>query len=171
MKSCTTPAQVLKNVWKKTPHPSFNIVPSPVKVLEGWCRISDRRPSWHSCLKDPSPILNQGVGGLTTSATPVQDFGRQQYSGRCVFSRQPPKLVTQTTLTVLGNRLGWLFASLPTVSTPIPLSIRSAGTHPCTPPCKHDSHPQGTQATARHLPTCSRRPPSMQRLVSRAFTT
>ena len=42
---------------------------------------------------------------------------------------------------------------------------------PCTPPCKHDSHPQGTQATARHLPTCSRRPPSMQRLVSRAFTT
>ena len=117
MKSCTTPAQVLKNVWKKTPHPSFNIVPSPVKVLEGWCRISDRRPSWHSCLKDPSPILNQGVGGLTASATPVQDFGRQQYSCRCVFSRQPPKLVTQTTLTVLGNRLGWLFASLPTVST------------------------------------------------------
>ena len=117
----------LKSVWKKTPHPSFNIVPSPVKVLEGWCRISDRRPSWHSCFKDPSPILNQGVGRLTASATPVQDFKRQQYPRRCVFSRQPPKLVTQTTLTVLGNRLGWLFASLPTVSTPIPLSIRSAG--------------------------------------------
>ena len=49
------------------------------------------------------------------------------YSGRCVFSWQPHKLVPQTTLTVLGDRLGWLFASLPTVSTPIPLSIRSAG--------------------------------------------
>ena len=118
MKSCTTPAQVLKNVWKKTPHPSFNIVPSPVKVLEGWCRISDRRPSWPNCLKDPPPILNQGVRGLTASATPVQDFGQQQYSGRCVFFvGGPPELVPQTTQTILGNPMGWLFASLPTVST------------------------------------------------------
>ena len=41
---------------------------------------------------------------------------------------------------------------------------------PCTQPCKYDSHPQGTRATGQHLPTCRRRL-SMQRLVSKAFTT
>ena len=100
MKSCTAPAQVLKNVWKKTPHPSFNIVPSPVKFLEGRCRISDRRPSWQNYLTDPPPILNPGAGGLTASAVPVQDFRRQQYSRGCVFlsAARPnryPKLLKQ----------------------------------------------------------------------------
>ena len=41
---------------------------------------------------------------------------------------------------------------------------------PCTQPCKHDSHPQGTRAIGQHLPTCRRRL-SMQRLVSKDFTT
>ena len=67
-----------------------------------WCRISDRRPSWPNCLKDSPPILIQGVGGLTASATPVQDFGQQQYSDRCVFVRGPPELVPQTTQRVKG---------------------------------------------------------------------
>ena len=69
--------------------------------------------------KSPPANIKSGGGGVNGERCTGAGFPTTTVLPRmCFFVGGPPEQVPQTTQTMLGNRMGWLFASLPTVSAP-----------------------------------------------------